>query len=370
MSTITMPRLSPTAEQGVITRWLVRQGDAIRSGQVIAEAEADKATVEIEADESGYVTAILVEAGTAVAPGTSIVQIDAKRAIDVDGEPAISPLALRLARLNGVALTSLTGSGPSGRIMKRDVEATVGPPTHSERAIPSTPPIEPAETSETPAFDLIPLTPMRRVIAERMVAATRDVPHFSISVDIRMDALLASRSDLEGVTITDFCIRAVALALRDVPGANASYTPDGIRRYRQVDVALAVAVPDGLVTPIIHAADRLGLRAISHERTTLVERARAGTLVPHDYHGGTVTISNLGMKGIPRFTSIINEPHAMILSIGATERRVVAIADAPRVATVMTVTATCDHRALDGAVAADAIQAVKQYLEQPVRLAL
>ncbi len=299
-----------------------------------------------------------------------------------------SPLARRLAQQGGIDLGALKGSGPNGRIVKADIEAAARSPRAASQ--PSREVAKPAPT-QTPApqslesygirpgsYDLVPLDLMRKTIAKRMTASFRDVPHFPLTIDLEIDALLKARSEINKrfadngvkISVNDMCIKAAALALKLVPEANASYTPDGIAIHHHADIGVAVAIPHGLITPIIWAAETKGLAQISAEMGDLAERARSRKLKPEEFQGGTFTISNMGMLGIKSFASIINEPHGMIMSIGAGEKRPIVKNDALAIATMMTVTVTCDHRVVDGALGAAFLKAFKSFLEDPMAMLL
>jgi pyruvate dehydrogenase E2 component (dihydrolipoamide acetyltransferase) len=424
---ITMPALSPTMEEGNLSKWHVKAGDKIEPGQVIAEIETDKATMEVEAVDEGVIAEILVAEGTqgvkvntpiavlagegAVAKGPrqptsptpkvvdapASAPLQAPRAVAPTGEnpfplgkPA-SPLARRLAQLNNLDIAALTGSGPHGRIVKRDIEAALKLPKPQQ---PSRELTTQAATQEQHApapfksleshgirqgsYDLVPLDLMRKTIAKRMTASFRDVPHFPLTIDLEIDSLLKARTEINKrfgdkgvkISVNDMCIKAAALALKLVPEANASYTPDGIAMHHHADIAVAVAIPGGLITPIIWAAETKGLAQISHEMADLAERARTKKLKPEEFQGGTFSISNMGMMGVKSFASIINEPHGMIMSIGAGEKRPVVRNDALAIATVMSVTVTCDHRVVDGALGAAFLKAFKGFLEDPMAMLL
>jgi pyruvate dehydrogenase E2 component (dihydrolipoamide acetyltransferase) len=299
-----------------------------------------------------------------------------------------SPLARRLAEQGGIDLRGLRGSGPHGRIVKTDVEAALkAPPQQESRALtqPSAPQHAPAPYKSLESYgirqgsyDLVPLDLMRKTIARRMTDSFRDVPHFPLTIDIEIDGLLKARGEINKrfadkgvkISVNDMCIKAAALALKLVPDSNASYTPDGIAQHHHADIAVAVAVPHGLITPIIWAAETKGLAQISHEMADLAERAKNKKLKPEEYQGGTFSISNMGMMGIKSFASIINEPHGMIMSIGAGEKRPVVKNDALAIATMMTVTVTCDHRVVDGALGAAFLKAFKSFLEDPMAMLL
>ncbi len=420
---ILMPALSPTMEEGALAKWRVKVGDAVRSGDIIAEIETDKAVMEVEAVDEGTIEAILVPEGTegvkvnstiaqlsggvatspapaqAVAPVATPTPLTATAAAPAaTASPAASsprpaprgprifasPLARRLAEQKGVDLAGLKGSGPHGRIVRADIDAA----THGLRAPAAAAPsaaVAPRQAASLqqmgiPAgtYDLVPLDGMRKAIARRMTDSFRDVPHFPLNIDLEIDRLLEARSRInmslknEGVrvSVNDLVIKAAALALKRVPEANASYTPEGLAMHHHADVAMAVAVEGGLITPIIRQAELKGLAQISAEAKDLAERARTRKLQPDEFQGGTFTISNLGMFGIRSFASIINEPQGAILSVGAGEKRPVVRGDQLAVATVMTVTMTCDHRVVDGATGARWLQAFKGLIEDPVTMIL
>ena len=428
---ILMPALSPTMEEGSLAKWHVKVGDNVRSGDVIAEIETDKATMEVEAVEEGVVEAILVPEGTenvkvnapiarlagegagtpptASAPpsppsgGRAEAEASAPppegdhpegggggsaAAQTVTGDRILaSPLARRLAERAGLDLKTIQGSGPHGRIIKRDVDAAGKGASPKAAATPA-----PAadRTPDAPrqvqsleqmgiapgSYDLIPLTGMNKTVARRMTDSFRDVPHFPLTIDLEIDALLAARVKINAmlesqkikVSVNDIVIKAAAVALKRVPEANASYTPEGIAMHHHADVAMAVAIDGGLITPIIRAAETKGLAQIAAETKDLAERARTRKLKPEEYQGGTFSVSNLGMFGIKSFASIINEPQGAILSVGAGEKRVVARGDQTAVATVMSVTITCDHRVVDGAIGARFLQVFKALIEDPLTM--
>jgi pyruvate dehydrogenase E2 component (dihydrolipoamide acetyltransferase) len=439
---VLMPALSPTMEEGSLAKWLVKVGDAVKAGDVIAEIETDKATMEVEAVDEGVVSEILVPEGTeGVKINTPIARLGEDGAPQADvptarpapkGQPKsepqpkpepepklepakaevpspparsepttpaaatgptdkerlfASPLARRLAAQLGVDLAAVKGSGPHGRIVRRDVEglrpsiapATAPPGPAAER------PVAPA-TREAPSleqmgvapgsYDLVPLDGMKRTIARRMTDSFRDVPHFPLTIDIELDALLAARARINAglaasgvkVSVNDMVVKAAAAALMRVPAANASYTPDGIAMHHHADIAMAVAIEGGLITPIIRAAEGKGLARIAAETKDLAERARGRKLKPEEFQGGTFSISNLGMFGIKSFASIINQPHGAILSVGAGEKRAVIRNDAVAIATVMSVTLTCDHRVVDGAIGAQWLTVFKAMIEDPITI--
>uniref|UniRef100_B0SYX3 Acetyltransferase component of pyruvate dehydrogenase complex n=2 Tax=unclassified Caulobacter TaxID=2648921 RepID=B0SYX3_CAUSK len=430
---ILMPALSPTMEEGTLAKWHVKVGDTVKAGDVIAEIETDKATMEVEAVDEGVVEAILVEAGTenvkvnaliaklagegespAPAPAKPAPAAGAPKAaapapaapVQAAGEtaapakPALapapagdrvfaSPLARRLASAANLDLKSIAGSGPHGRVVKADVEAaTKGGAPAAKAASASATASAPAaaaprahlslEQQGIPAgsYDLVPLDGMRKTIARRLTDSFRDVPHFPLTIDLEIDALLAARAKinhlLEGqgvkVSVNDIIIKAVAVALKRVPEANASYTPEGIALHHHADIAVAVAIDGGLITPIVRAAETKGLAQISAEVKDLAARAKSKKLKPEEFQGGTFSVSNLGMFGIKAFASIINEPQGAIMSVGAGEQRPVVKNGELAVATVMTITLTCDHRVVDGAIGARFLAAFKPLIEEPLTL--
>jgi pyruvate dehydrogenase E2 component (dihydrolipoamide acetyltransferase) len=423
MTDILMPALSPTMEEGVLAKWHVKVGDVVSAGDVIAEIETDKATMEVEAVDEGEVTDILVAEGTegvkvntpiarlkdeggAAAPApvakaeAAPAKIEAPKAAPVAAAPAApksasgerifsSPLARRIAAQNGVDLKSIKGTGPHGRIVKRDVEGA--PQTAGKGAA------QPASSTATAAtsgiaprqaqslaqmgipdgsYDLIPLDGMKKAVARRMVDSIQNVPHFPLFIDVEIDQLMAVRAKVNKmlepqgikVSVNDFVIKAAALALKLVPEANASYTPEGIAMHHNADVSMAVAIDGGLITPIIKKAETKGLAQIATESKDLAKRARERKLKPDEFQGGTFSVSNLGMFGIKQFTSIINEPQGCIMSVGAGELRPVVKDGQIVPATVMTVTLTCDHRVVDGATGARFLQAFKPLIEDPVAM--
>ncbi len=441
MSTdVLMPALSPTMEEGTLAKWHVKVGDSVKSGDVIAEIETDKATMEVEAVDEGVVEALLVEEGTeAVKVNAPIARLSGGEGAtaptppsrpvashppeggdkevatptalsspsggggprsggggDTAEKPAgdrilSSPLARRVATQRGLDLAAITGTGPHGRIILRDVEAAVpsakaaaakpspAPAPKSAAAAPEAPrQVKSLEQMGIPAgsYDLRPMDGMKKTIARRMTDSFRDIPHFPLTVDIEIDALLAARAAIntllaaEGVkvSVNDMIIKAAAAALKRVPDANTSYTPEGIAFHHHADIAVAVSVEGGLITPIVRAAETKGMAQIASEMKDLADRARTRKLKPEEFQGGTFSISNLGMFGIKAFASIINEPQGAILSVGAGEKRPVVRNDQLAIATVMTVTLTCDHRALDGAIGARWLAAFKSLIENPITL--
>ena len=418
MTDILMPALSPTMEEGVLAKWHVKPGDAVEAGQVIAEIETDKATMEVEAVDEGVVDAILVaegtegvkvntpiarlkgEAGTApkaaAAPVSSAVATAPSSATPTPAVAAptpaapaaaktngarilASPLARRIAQQSGIDLKGVKGTGPHGRIVRADVEkAPRGAAAPAAAAKGEARQVLSLEQQGIPAgsYDLIPLDGMRKAIARRLTDSFRDVPHFPLTIDLEIDGLLAARTKVNAlleptgvkVSVNDIVIKAAAMALKAVPAANASYTPEGIAMHHHADVAMAVAIDGGLITPIIRAAETKSLSQIATETKDLAKRARDRKLKPEEFQGGTFSVSNLGMFGITSFASIINEPQGAIMSVGAGEQRAVVKGGQLAVATVMTVTLTCDHRVVDGAIGARFLQAFKAMLEDPVTM--
>ncbi len=400
---ILMPALSPTMSEGTLARWLKHEGDAVKSGDIIAEIETDKATMEFEAVDEGVLGKILVQGGTAGVKvnqpiailleegedSSAIKQTPQRQApvapVVVEGaQPAVgarifaSPLARRIAADGGLKLEGIAGSGPHGRIIKVDVERALATRV-PRKEVPSTPvvakPPMPVAAFE-PAFEEIPNSSVRKVIARRLSEAKQTIPHFYLSVDCALDTLLKIRGELNGrsdtykLSVNDFIVRAVALALRKVPAANVSWGDEAIKRYTDVDVSVAVATPNGLITPIIRHADRKGLAAISGEMKALAAKAREGKLKPEEFQGGGFTISNLGMYGVREFSAIINPPQACILAVGAGEARPVVKGGALAIATMMTCTLSVDHRAVDGAVGAEFLAAFKGLVEDPLAMLL
>ncbi|MBU1520465.1 MAG: pyruvate dehydrogenase complex dihydrolipoamide acetyltransferase [Alphaproteobacteria bacterium] len=429
MTDILMPALSPTMEEGVLAKWHVKVGDVVSAGDVIAEIETDKATMEVEAVDEGEITDILVAEGTEgvkvntpiarlkdeggaaapqksekpaakaeEAPKAAPAAVEAPKAsAPVAPAPAApksdsgerifsSPLARRIAAQNGVDLKSVKGTGPHGRIVRRDVEAAgkgAAQPAAATTAAAATSGIAPRQVQSLAqmgipdgSYDLIPLDGMKKAVARRMVDSIQNVPHFPLFIDCEIDQLMAVRAKVNKmlepqgikVSVNDFIIKAAALALKMVPEANASYTPEGIAMHHNADVSMAVAIDGGLITPIIRKAETKGLAQIATESKDLAKRARERKLKPEEFQGGTFSVSNLGMFGIKQFTSIINEPQGCIMSVGAGEQRAVVKNGQIVPATVMTVTLTCDHRVVDGATGARFLQAFKPLIEDPVAM--
>jgi pyruvate dehydrogenase E2 component (dihydrolipoamide acetyltransferase) len=435
---ILMPALSPTMTEGTLTRWLKKEGEAIKAGDVIAEIETDKATMEVEAVDEGVLGKILVEDGTenvavnapiavlvdegetvpteapaAPAPKPSAAaKPDAPEPAAAKPEPQVarpapvangqapsgerifaSPLARRMAKQAGIDLSSLKGSGPNGRIVRADIQAAQAggapvaakaPAAAPAAAEPAAAPLGKATAQVIGApHKLVPHSTMRKVIAKRLSESTATIPHFYVSMDIEIDALIALMGQLNAkspakdapgaylITINDMVIKAAAATLRKVPAVNASWTDDGMAFYDDVDISVAVSIPDGLITPIIRQADVKGLATISREMKDLAGRARAGKLKPEEFQGGGFSISNMGMFGVSSFTAIINPPQSAILAVAAGRKRPIVNKDGElAVATVMTCTLSVDHRVADGALGANWMRAFKQVVEDPLSLLL
>lgn len=419
-----MPALSPTMEEGTLAKWLVKEGDEVASGDLLAEIETDKATMEFEAVDEGTIAKILVAAGTDNVKVGEVIAIIAEEGEDVaaaskggasptkkkkSAPPAeemvekaapakeapkmppasdgnrikVSPLARRLAEQKGVDLAGLTGSGPSGRIIKADIDAAEGGtvPVESKNAA-STPTVA-AQAVKAPQpaandFD-IPhssekLSGMRKTIARRLTEAKQTIPHIYLTVDIQLDKLLKLRRELNvtleprGVklSVNDLLIKALAVSLMQVPKCNVSIDGDKLKTFERADISVAVSIPGGLITPIITSADAKSLSAISIEVKDLAGRAKDGKLKMHEYQGGTASISNMGMFGIKNFDAVINPPQAMIMAIGAGQKRPHVIDDSLQIATIMSATGSFDHRAIDGADGAQLMQVFKELVENPL----
>ena len=436
---ILMPALSPTMTDGKLAKWHKKEGDAVESGDVIAEIETDKATMEIEAVEEGVLGKILVAEGTEEVPVNQVIALlledgedvtalegglegaaeapapatppppaespapvpsppaaapvpapaaptPAPAAVPAPAAPApqaaaggrvlASPLARRLAAEQGLDLSRVTGTGPRGRIVKRDIEGT---PVGTAVAAAPAPAINRDDPllGTMPAFEAVPNSSMRKAIARRLTESARDVPHFNLSMDVGLDTLLDYRKRLNDredadyrISVNDFVIKAAAVALMRVPASNVSYTADAILYYSRADISVAVAIEGGLITPVIRDAANKGLGTISAEIKALAARAREGKLQPDEYEGGTFTISNLGMFGVASFNSIINPPQGAILSVGAGQQRPVIRNGALATATVMTLTLAVDHRCIDGTTAAGFLKELKAILEEPLQIML
>lgn len=425
---ILMPALSPTMTDGTLAKWLVAEGDMVRSGDVIAEIETDKATMEVEAIDEGMVGQLLVPAGTQNVAVNAVIAIlleEGEALADVemnDGasspapaptdtaapepvkpepaapepvkpEPAAaqkiapvpsqtqphtqprlfaSPLAKRIAAQNQINLTDVRGTGPHGRIIKADVEAAI-----AAGSMQSSTGMAAAMPASSGGSELVPHSAMRRTIAERLQQSKQQAPHFYLTVDCHIDTLLENRKQLNAqagddvkISVNDMIIRAAAMAMRAVPKVNGYFEADGCRYFEDVDISMAVALDGGLVTPVIRSADKLGLAALSQTTKDLAKRARDGALSPEEYTGGGFTISNLGMFGIREFAAVINPPQSAILAVGAGEQRAVVKNGELAIATVMSVTLSADHRIVDGALGAQWLQAFKGFVENPVTMLL
>ncbi len=438
---ILMPALSPTMEKGNLARWLKKEGDTIKSGDVLAEIETDKATMEVEAADEGVLAKILVPDGTTDIPVHDVIGVIAGEGEDaktvsargiaqpssggdsgaplqaqdsLPGQPNAprpsapastggpprqalrdkqngerlfaSPLARRIAKESGLDLTSIHGSGPHGRIIERDIKSALarGPAAGIQEARPPSAPV-PAPSGDAVrqnfvpgSFEEIPHDTMRQTIARRLAEAARTIPHFYLTADCDLDALLALREainaaaprDKEGapaykISVNDFLVKALAVALIRVPEANVTWTETALLKHRHADVGVAVAIPGGLITPIVRAAETKSLSTISNEMKDFSARARARKLLPEEYQGGSTTLSNLGMYGIKSFSAVINPPQATILAVGAAEKRAIVKNGTPAVATMISVTLSCDHRAVDGVLGAKLLAAFKNLIENP-----
>jgi pyruvate dehydrogenase E2 component (dihydrolipoamide acetyltransferase) len=446
---ILMPALSPTMEKGNLAKWLKKEGDKVKSGDVIAEIETDKATMEVEAVDEGTIARILVPEGTQDVPVNDVIAVLAGDGEDVKAagagaapapkaaeapapKPAAapapaaaapaaktpapaaapapapkaaapaaqanghdrtfsSPLARRLAKEAGIELGRITGSGPHGRVIARDVaEAKSGKGLKTPAAAPSAgaPAIAPSMSDkqilalfEPGSYEIVPHDGMRRTIAQRLTASVQTVPHFYLTMDCDIGKLLAAREEINAsapkdkekkplykLSVNDFVIKAMAIALQRIPNCNVSWTESGMLKHKHSDIGVAVAMPGGLITPIIRNAETKSLSTISAEMKDFAARARARKLKPEEYQGGTTAISNLGMYGIKDFTAVINPPHATILAVGTSEERAVVRAGKIEAAHIMSVTLSCDHRAVDGALGAELIGAFKILIENPVMM--
>ena len=445
---VLMPALSPTMEKGNLAKWLKKEGDKVKSGDIIAEIETDKATMEVEAVDEGTIAKIVVPEGTADVPVNQVIAVLAGEGEDVKsaaagagpGAPApkpqaaapapqaqtsapkteapkpapvqaaapkpqaapqpapsgdrvvASPLAKRLAKEAGIDLLRIRGSGPHGRIIQRDVEAAKSgkglKPAGALAGAPSAPSIAPTMSDqqiralfEEGSYEVVPHDGMRRTIAQRLTLSKQTIPHFYLTVDCDLTALMAAREDINKsapkdkdgkpaykLSVNDFVIKALALALQRVPDANVSWTETGMLKHKHSDVGVAVAMPGGLITPIIRHAESKSLSTISNEMKDFAARARARKLKPQEYLGGTTSVSNLGMYGIKDFTAVINPPQSTILAVGAGEERAIVKNGKIEAAQVMSVTLSCDHRAVDGALGAELIVAFKALIENPVMM--
>ncbi|MXN53525.1 pyruvate dehydrogenase complex dihydrolipoamide acetyltransferase [Shinella sp. AETb1-6] len=442
---ITMPALSPTMEEGNLAKWLVKEGDTVKSGDVIAEIETDKATMEVEAVDEGVVAKIVVPAGTEGVKVNSLIAVLAADGEDVaaaagggaapkaDTKPAeskpseakaeapkeaekpaaaaaapapaatasagpapsrdgnrvfSSPLARRIAKEAGIDISAVSGSGPHGRVVKSDVEKAVAtggakPAAAAPAAAASAAPKGMSDDAVLKLFDegsyeLVPHDGMRKTIAKRLQESKQTIPHFYVSVDVELDALLALRAQINDsaprkddrpaykLSVNDMVIKALALALRDVPDANVSWTETNMVKHKHADVGVAVSIPGGLITPIIRKAETKSLSTISNEMKDLGKRAKERKLKPEEYQGGTTAVSNMGMMGVKNFAAVVNPPHATILAVGAGEERVVVKNKQMVIVNAMTVTLSTDHRCVDGALGAELLGAFKRYIENPM----
>lgn len=441
---ILMPALSPTMEKGNLAKWLKKEGDAVKSGDVIAEIETDKATMEVEAVDEGTLAKIVVPEGTADVPVNQVIAVLAGDGEDVKAaasgavaapaakpqaaeqkpapaaaapaqqaapkpaapaavpQPAApspqggnrvfaSPLARRLAKEAGIDISRIQGSGPRGRVIQRDVEAAqsgkgLKAPGAAAAAAAYVPPAGPSDEQvralfEEGSYEVVPHDNMRRTIAQRLTQSTQTIPHFYLTMDCNIGKLLQAREEINAaapkdkdgkpaykLSVNDFVIKAMALALQRIPDANVSWTDAGMLKHRHSDVGVAVAMPGGLITPIIRKAETKSLSVISNEMKDFAKRARERKLKPHEYQGGTTAVSNLGMYGIKDFTAVINPPHATILAVGAGEERAIVRNGKIEAAWIMSVTLSCDHRAVDGALGAELLGAFKMLIENPVMM--
>ena len=455
---ITMPALSPTMEEGTLSKWDIKEGDKVSPGDTVAEIETDKATMEVDAADEGTLVKIVVPAGTQGVKVNALIGIlaedgesaeDAIKAIEdeekkqpssspapaqpaapaaaakVDTTPVqpakaspapkqatptssetpvtekgnrifASPLARRLAKQNGLQLSLISGTGPHGRIIKRDIDSALANGTgkatgNVEQSVQTSASTESSSSDEmtmklfnTDEYEIVPHDGMRKTIAKRLVESKRTVPHFYVTIDCEIDALLKLRAELNAaapmvktsagekpaykLSVNDMVIKATALALKAVPDANVSWLDSGMMRHKFVDVGVAVSIPNGLITPIIKHAEEKSLSTISNAMKDLAKRARERKLKPEEYQGGTTAVSNMGMYGVKDFCAIINPPHATIFAIGAGEQRAVVKNGALAIATVMSVTLSTDHRAVDGALAAELAQAFKKFIENPMSM--
>lgn len=424
---ITMPALSPTMEEGKLAKWLKSEGDTVEAGDVIAEIETDKATMEVEAVDEGVLGKILISEGTeAVKVNTPIAILledgedkselenlsskksnddqkpadTKKEAPEVEKAPAIdrtpdapksgsgdrifaTPLARRIAADKSIDLTSVKGTGPRGRIVKADLEGSkavantaVSQTTSAASSTPSAG-IDAKKQADLLGmeYEMIPNNNIKKVTARRLTEAKQTVPHFYLTVDCVLDNLLAARKEMNEaangeykLSVNDFIIKANAMALKSYPAANTSWSDEGVLQYKHADISVAVATPNGLITPIIKKAETKGLRDISDEMKELAGRAREGKLKPEEFQGGTFSISNLGMFGVKDFQAIINPPQSCIMAVGAGEQRPVVENGEVKIRTVMSVTLSTDHRSVDGAVGAEFLQHFKRYIENPVNM--
>ncbi|MCX7372525.1 MAG: 2-oxo acid dehydrogenase subunit E2 [Alphaproteobacteria bacterium] len=387
-----MPALSPTMTEGNLARWLKNEGDKVRAGDVIAEIETDKATMEVEAVDEGVLGKIVVAAAApkpvaaaAAAPVATPAAVPVAAPVVVSGGDRVvaSPLAKRMAAQSGLDLSRVAGTGPNGRIVKADVEAALAKPAAAPAPVAAAPAPKPVAATPAPSAGVTaaPNSSMRKVIARRLSESKATIPHFYVAMDIELDALLDLRAKLNArapkdgagaykLSVNDLIIKAAAVTLRRIPGVAASWTEEAILHYDNIDISVAVAIPDGLITPIVKGADTKGLAAISNEMKDLGARAKSGKLKPEEFQGGCFSISNMGMYGVKHFAAIINPPQAGILAVGAGEQRPVVKNGALAVATVMTCQLSVDHRVIDGSLAAEWMAEFKRIVEDPLSLML
>ena len=441
---ILMPALSPTMEKGNLAKWLKKEGDKVKSGDIIAEIETDKATMEVEAVDEGTIAKILVPEGTQDVPVNDVIAVlagdgedvkaagagaakpapkpaeapAAKPAAILAARPAAatpaprpapapqaaspapqtngqgrifsSPLARRLAKEAGIEISRVVGSGPHGRIIARDVDqaksgkglkAPAAAPAGGPALAPSMSDQQVRALFEEGSYEVVPHDGMRRTIAQRLTASVQTIPHFYLTIDCDIGKLLTAREEINKqaptdkdkkplykLSVNDFVIKAMAVALQKIPNCNVSWTEGGMLKHKHSDVGVAVAMPGGLITPIIRKAETKTLSTISSEMKDFAARARARKLKPEEYQGGTTAVSNLGMYGINHFTAVINPPHATILAVGTSEERPVVRDGKIEIAHMMSVTLSCDHRAIDGALGAELIGTFKQLIENPVMM--
>jgi pyruvate dehydrogenase E2 component (dihydrolipoamide acetyltransferase) len=429
--TIQMPALSPTMEEGTLAKWLVKEGDSVSSGDLLAEIETDKATMEFEAVDEGIVAKILVAEGSEGVKVGTVIAIIAEEGEDVaeaaagggkadatpapkadpvpakaeaaapapakadpvpakaagaDGRVKASPLARRLAAEKGIDLSTVKGSGPNGRVVKADIEgAKAGAAAvPAAAAAPTSAPAPAAGPAPAPVaaqdfgipHEVIKLSGMRKTIARRLTESKQQVPHIYLTVDIQLDKLLKLRGELNAglasrkvkLSVNDLLIKALGVALIEVPECNVQFAGDQMLQFKRADISVAVSIPGGLITPIVTDAAGKGVAAISSAMKDLASRAKDGKLKPEEYQGGTASLSNMGMFGIKQFEAVINPPQAMIMAIGAGEKRPYIVDDAVQIATVMSATGSFDHRAIDGADGARLMQVFKELIENPIGL--
>ncbi|WP_188064526.1 pyruvate dehydrogenase complex dihydrolipoamide acetyltransferase [Sphingobium sp. KCTC 72723] len=426
--TIQMPALSPTMEEGTLAKWLVKEGDTVSSGDLLAEIETDKATMEFEAVDEGIVAKILVSEGSEGVKVGTVIAIIAEEGEDVataaasggtakaeaapkadpvpakaeaapvaapkadtvpatpssDARVKASPLARRLAEAKGIDLASLSGSGPNGRIVKGDLDgakegvaapvAKAAAPVAASAPAAAPAPVAAAAQDFGIPHEVVKLSGMRKTIARRLTESKQQVPHIYLTVDIQLDKLLKLRGELNAglasrkvkLSVNDLLIKALGVALMEVPECNVQFAGDQMLQFTRADISVAVSIPGGLITPIVTDAGAKGVAAISNAMKDLADRAKAGKLQPSEYQGGTASLSNMGMFGIKQFEAVINPPQAMIMAIGAGEKRPFVIDDSLQIATVMSATGSFDHRAIDGADGARLMKAFKELIENPI----